>query len=84
MITLIRIATWFVSPIGRIAGLVLLVLAAIGAIYAKGRYDNNVAFKEKIERESTKAVNKADAARRDAGQRFDAGGLRDDGFRRDK
>jgi hypothetical protein len=72
-----------ISPIGRLVSLVLLVLAVLGGIYGKGRYDDHKAFKEKIQVESTKAVKRADVARAAATDRFNAGGLRNDGFRRD-
>ncbi len=83
MMAVLKIVSWLISPVGRIAGVVMLVLAIAAAIYAKGRHDDRVAFKEKIERESAAFVQKANSARKSAGDKFDAGGLRDDGYRRD-
>lgn len=80
---MLTILKWFFSPLGRIVGFALILLAVISFIYGKGRNDASISIKETIERESTKAVTKADTARRSATERFDAGRLRDDGFLRD-
>ena len=84
MFSILKIASWLLSPIGRFVGIGVIILAVVGYIYGKGRHDAKVSIKETIQRESTKAVDKADAARRAAAQRFDAGRVRDDGFLRDK
>ncbi len=79
-----QLILWFLSPLGRLVGISTIVLAVFGYVYGRGHHDATVSIKETTQRESTKAVSKADAARRDATQRFDAGRLRDDGFLRDK
>lgn len=77
------IPSWLLTPVARVASLVLAVAALAAAIYTKGHHDDHVAFKEKIERESTATIQRADTARRAATDQFNAGGLRNDGFRRD-
>lgn len=74
---------WFLSPIGRWVGMVLIVLTAVGVIYGKGAYDDHVAYTARIEREAQSAIQKGNAARDAATRQFDAGGVRDDGFSRD-
>lgn len=67
------------SPFYKAAAIVVAVLAAIGAIYAKGRSDAAEKLKVKSYKETQDAIEKAAAARRDAATR----GLRDDdGFKR--
>jgi hypothetical protein len=84
MTLLFSAAKWLAfSPVGRWVAGALAILAAVTAIYTKGRVDDHKAFKETIQRESTKAVQKADTARSRATVKFDAGRLRNDGFRRD-
>jgi hypothetical protein len=77
------ILLWFFSPLGRYAALALLLSGFIGGVYLKGRHDDHKSFQEKIVRESKKAITKADTARSTATRRFDAGGMRNDGFARD-
>lgn len=71
------------SPIARTAAMVLAVLLIAVAIYFKGHHDDHVSFEERIQRESSESIQKADAARQSATDKFNAGGLRNDGFRRD-
>lgn len=67
----------------------VLILIAVGAAlhtigYAKGRHDERVYYKAKINRQIGKAVQKGDDARAQTLQEFDdADDLPDDGFRRD-
>lgn len=74
---------WFLSPLGRYVGLLLLASAFIGGIYVKGQHDANIRIQEKIVRDSKTAITKADRDRGAAVDQFDAGRLRDDGFARD-
>jgi hypothetical protein len=78
------VLTFFLSPIGRWLAGALIILALVGGIYGKGRYDDHVAYTAKIEREKQDAIKKGSTARDSALKRFDNGRLRDDGFARDK
>jgi hypothetical protein len=71
------------SPLGKFISAALAILALFAVIYGKGRVDGTTSIKETIQRESNKAVAKSDDARATAVRKFDSGGLRDDGFRRD-
>lgn len=67
------------SPIYRMIAFAVALLAAVGAIYAKGRKDAADRIRIKSYKETQDAIEKAVAARRDAA----AGGVRDDdGFKR--
>jgi hypothetical protein len=79
------IISFFLSPLGRWIGIALVVMAAIGGVYTKGRVDGRTAYKAKIERQIEDAKLKGDTAREKALRDFDAApddGLPDDGFRR--
>ena len=70
---------WLLSPFYRMALIAGAALAAVGAIYAKGRGDATARIKLKSYKETQDAIEKATDARRRAA----AGGLRDDdGFKR--
>lgn len=67
------------SPLYRMLAIAAAILAAIGAIYAKGRSDAAARLKIKSYKETQDAIEKATAARRASA----SGGLRDDdGFKR--
>lgn len=67
------------SPLYRMLAFAVALLAAVGAIYAKGRKDAADRIRIKSYKETQDAIEKAVSARRDAA----AGGLRDDdGFKR--
>lgn len=71
--------TFLLSPLYRMLAIGAAVLAAIGAIYAKGRSDAAARLKIKSYQETQDAIEKATAARRGAAAR----GLRDDdGYKR--
>lgn len=64
------ILLWVLSPIGRAAGIAVLVLSLVGGIYAKGRYDDHVAYTKQLTKEAVHAVTKADDARAAADKKF--------------
>lgn len=67
------------SPLYRMVAFAVALLAAIGAIYAKGRKDAADRLRIKSYKETQDAIEKAVSARRDAATH----GLRDDdGFKR--
>ena len=71
------------GPIGRYLLIFLVVSAAIGGIYAKGRVDGKAAYQAKLEREIKAAIDKGDTARSDALKKFDSNKeVEDDGFAR--
>lgn len=78
------IIAFFLSPLGRYAGIAIVALGLTSSIYVKGRYDGRTSYKTKIEREIKNAIDKGDAARERALREFDAApdSLPDDGFRR--
>jgi hypothetical protein len=69
------------SPIGRWISGVLILLAVMGGIYAKGRIDGRSSYKAKIERQINDAVSKGDTGRADALKKLDEGGAPDGWFR---
>lgn len=84
-------AWWLVPPIpwltDRLRMGLLMLGIAIGVAtlaYGKGRYDERVVYKAKIEREKADAIQKGDDARERALREFDAAPdeLPDDGFQR--
>jgi hypothetical protein len=84
-------AWWLVPPIpwltDRLRTGLLIAGISVGVAtiaYGKGRYDENIVYRTKIEREKADAIEKGDAARERALRDFDAAPdeLPDDGFRR--
>ncbi|MFT0861575.1 hypothetical protein [Ancylobacter sp. G4_0304] len=72
------------SPLARGAALVLVVLAALGGLYLKGRMEGRAACLAEGERDVLETISRADRARAAAERDGDAGRLReDDSFRRD-
>lgn len=74
---------WFLGPIGRYVGIALLAAAVVGGVRAKWYFDDQATFTAKLEAKKQHDITKADAARRSAVRRYDAGKLRNDGYRRD-
>ena len=71
--------TLLLSPFYRMVAIGAAILAAVGAIYAKGRRDAADRLRIQSYKETQDAIEKATNARRHAA----AGGLRDDdGFKR--
>jgi hypothetical protein len=71
------------SPLGKFISAVLAILAVLAIVYGKGQLDGRKNIKDNIRVESTKAVKATGDARATAVRRFDSGGLRNDGYRRD-
>lgn len=82
---MLSLVSLLASPLGRVAGLVLLAGVAAGGIYLKGRMEGRAACLAQGERDVLETIERADRARAAAGRRdADAGRLRDDdAFRRD-
>ncbi len=72
MPVLLSAVTWFLSPIGRYVGSAMVILTIIGGVYARGRYDDHVAYTAQLTQEAADAVAKAEAARAGAEKNFDA------------
>lgn len=75
------ILLWFLGPIGRWVGIGLLIIAAIGGLYTKGRIDGRASYKAKVERQINDAIAKGDKGRADALRNLDASGVPDSWFR---
>lgn len=73
--------SFFLSPIGRWIGGVLLVGAMLGGIYTKGRLDGRASYKAKVERQINDAIQKGDHGRADALRELDAQQLPDGWWR---
>lgn len=67
------VVSWILSPLGKYISIALLILAAVGGIYAKARVDQYRADEARIERNAADAVKKADTARTAAQTKFDKG-----------
>lgn len=72
---------FFLSPIGRWVGGLLLVGGLLAGVYFKGRIDGRASFKAKVERQINDAVQKGETGRADALKELDAGGAPDSWFR---
>jgi hypothetical protein len=68
------ILTFFLSPVGRLLGIGLLVVALIAGIDIHARVSQFRADQARIEREAATAVSKANEARKAAVNKFDNGG----------
>jgi hypothetical protein len=71
------------SPFKLWIGGAAIVLLIIGGIYTYGRSAGKSAVIERINRDNANAKKAADEARDRAERDFDAGRLRDDGFKRE-
>jgi hypothetical protein len=67
------VLSWVLSPIGKYVSIALVILAVVGAIYAKGRLDQNSSDKTHFNQEAAHAVQKAGAASSAAQGKFDKG-----------
>lgn len=74
---------FFLSPVGRYVGMALAALALVGGIYLKGHWDGKAAYRAKLAREISAAIEKGDRAREEALKKFDANKDFSDGFERD-
>jgi hypothetical protein len=70
------------SPFKLWIGGAAIVLLIVGGIYTYGRSAGKAAIIERINNENANAKKAADEARARAERDFDAGRLRDDGFKR--
>lgn len=77
------IIAFFLSPLGRYAGIAAVALTFVGGVYVKGRMDGKASFQAKLTREINTAIEKGDRARAEALNRFDSMKDYDDGFFRD-
>jgi hypothetical protein len=69
------------SPVGRWIAGGLVIIAALGGLYTKGRLDGRASYKSKVERQINDAIAKGDKGRADALRDLDAGGVPDHWFR---
>lgn len=69
--------TWLLSPLGRIVGITLACLMLLSGTYMKGRWDQRMSDKLKIQQEIQDAVQKGHNGSADALRKFDAGKLPD-------
>jgi hypothetical protein len=74
---------WFLGPIGKWVGIALIAALAFDGLRTKWYFDDKASFTAKLEREANDAISKTTKARDGAVIRFDTGGMRNDGFRRD-
>lgn len=78
------ILAFFISPIGRLIGLGVVLLSLIGGVYFKGRLDGKAAYQASLNRQIEKTIAAGNKAGADALRKFDAQkDLPDDGFARD-
>lgn len=71
---------WILTPIGRIFGLISMVILLSTGAYLKGRHDGISSYKLAIEKEISDAVRKGNKARADALRKFDAGRMSESWF----
>ena len=77
------ILLWFLGPIGRIVGIALIAVTAIGGVYVKGRIDGKSAYQAKLTRQLNAAIKKGNDAEAKALKKFDSDKeLEDDGYER--
>jgi hypothetical protein len=81
--SIVGIISFFLSPLGRYAGMAGVALVLVGGIYIKGRSDGKASYQAKLTREINTAIEKGDRARAEALNRFDSMKDYDDGFFRD-
>jgi hypothetical protein len=70
------------SPFKLWLGGAAIILLIVGGIYTYGRSAGKSAVIEKIQRENERMAEQAGRARREIEQKFDAGEVLDDGFKR--
>lgn len=77
------ILLWFLSPLGKIIGIVTICALAFGGVYTKGRVDGKSAYQAKLTRQLNAAIKKGNDAEAKALKKFDSEKeLEDDGFER--